>query len=484
LEHKTDFIQERFTSVAKNTAFIILGHILQSLVGIITVGYLARYLGAKDFGRYSLVFAYLEFFKIIADLGINTILAREISANTSRASVLIGNGIIIKLLLSCLAILISYLVLLPLSSLGEIKAFIVIAGLSFLFSFSLIYRVVFQVNQKMLYPALISILDSLIKLALFSWIISQKWGLSQFVLGSVICFLPGMILLIYLSHRIIRPEFKLDFKLWKFIFKESWPLAFSAFLVMIYFRIDQLMLFYIKGKEAAGYYSAAVHLAEVFNIIIAALLVPIFPFLSQYFKEQKEYFSDICQAAFKYSFVLIVPAAFGMSILSGRIIPLIYGRQFLLSSLILSILIWSEIFVFFGTVQSNILIAANKQRTNIVFTAVAAVINLILNFILIPRYGAIGASWATVISYASVAISSLFLRSSRIYALSGWLSLVRPFVAASIMAPFVYATKDNLFISIVLGALVFFTSLFIIGGIHKQDIQAIKKYYGNRISKL
>ena len=465
--------------VAKNTGCIMSGNILNTVIGIITVTYLARYLGSEGFGKYSFVFAYLWFFGFISDLGINTILIREISRDKTRAGLLIGNSIIIKLLLSFLAIILSCLATIPLKSSPEIRKFVFIGALSFIFSFGSVYKGIFQANLEMLYPTAINILDNIVKFILFIWLIAIKATLVGFVIASVVYILPGLFVIIYYSRKLVTPNFNIDFGLWKNLFRESWPLALTTIFIIIYTRVDQLMLFHMRGPRDVGYYAAAVRLVEAFTMIPFAFTASILPLMSNYFKTSPESLKIVYKLSFKYILMIILPIATGITLLSKQITILLFGKEFLPSVPALAILIWSEVFVFYGIVHQNLLISTNQQKIDLRFTFIAAVANIILNLILIPVYGIVGASIATLFSYAlgAGAIIGLFIPATRVYNIAGWQSMVKPCIASFLMGIFMFFMGTITTSAILGGVLVFIAVMFFIGGINQQDARLIKAIF-------
>ena len=465
--------------MAKNTGWIIFGHLLNTAIGLITVTYLARYLGSEGFGKYSFVYAYLWFFGIITDLGINTILVRDISRDRAGAAIFIGNVIIIKLLLSILTIFLSCLIIVYLKSSSEIRTLVFIGALGFIFSFGSVYRVIFQASLNMFYPTAINILDSIVKFILFMWLVAIRASLAKFVFATVVYILPGLFAIIYFSARFVKPVFKVNFALWRNLLKESWPLVFTAVFIIIYTRIDQLMLFHMKGAREVGYYAAAVRVVEIFTVIPAAFLTSVFPLMSTYFKTSRESLKLIYRLSFKYMLSIILPIAVGVSLLSKQITVILYGKEFLPSVSALTILIWSEVFVFYGIVNQSILVSANKQKIDLMFTSVAAATNIVLNFILIPNYGIAGASIATVVSYSlgGGAITGFFLSSTRAYNVTAWKTMARPLIASSVMAIFVYFLRPIPLMAVFGGALVFCAVMFFLRGIDQEDIRLIKAVF-------
>ncbi len=465
--------------VAKNSGILLAGKIIGQGISVITAIFLVRYLGPGNLGIYSFVFAYLCFFNIITDLGINQILVREVSRDRAGANKLIGNGVIIHIILSVFAISLACIIISFFHYPLKIRLLVYVASLSFLLSFSSSYALIFQVDLRMEYSVLVSILSNLLKLVLIFYLIFLKASLFWFVIAIVINTFFASFFILYLSKRFIRPKFEVDLKIWKYLFKECWPIALIAGFIIIYHRIDQLMLFQMKGARALGYYSAAVKLPEALIIFPSAFMASAFPLMSQYFKTSLKSLTQTYTLSFKYLLMLIIPIAVGTTLLAGPIISLIYGEEFLSSVPALSILIWAEVFVFYSFVHYEIMIAVNKQRLYLLFVGTGAAVNVILNLILIPGYGIAGASIATLISQALSAglIIGYLLPATRVYNVAGCKSMLKPLAAALVMGIYVYYLKFHLVLAVIGGAIIFILTMLLIRGIDQQDIQLIKSLF-------
>jgi O-antigen/teichoic acid export membrane protein len=464
---------ETVQRVAKNTSVVIIGKIINGSISLLTGIMLARYLGVSNFGTYSFIFAYLAFFVIVTDLGISTILVREISRDKTKADKFIGNAIIIKILLSLFAFGLACFIISFLPYSYDTKLLVYIASLSFLFSFRSLYTLVFEVNLKMEYPLFVSIVRNILRLALFLYLIFIKAPLLWFIIAVIITILPELLLIFHLSKRTIKPRFEIDLGIWKYLLEESWPIALTAIFFITYHRIDQIMLFQMMGDETVGYYSAAVGLSEVLAIFPSAFMTSVFPLMSQYFKTSEQSLVRAYTLSFKYMLMLIIPVAVGTTLLSKPIISFFYGTMFIPSAPALSILIWSEIFIFYGVIHYEILISTDKQKIYLLFCSTGAVANIILNFVLIPRYGIVGASAATLVSHIISAgvIFGHFVPATRIYNVVGCQAMLRPMVASMIMGIYVYYIRSNIISAIVGGVVVFFSTMLVIKGINQQDIE-------------
>jgi PST family polysaccharide transporter len=179
---------------------------------------------------------------------------------------------------------------------------------------------------------------------------------------------------------------------------QSFPVAISTLLAGVYMRIDQVMLHNMASDRVLGQYAAAVKVSELLETAPSALLYSIMPVLSVAAGVQLQ-FQAYQARTFRYLNVCSAGLCVGMTVGAPLIIKWLYGPKFAPAVLLLQILIWSEVSVFFGALVMNLLVARNLQKYLTVPTAAGAVVNVLLNLYLIPRYAALGAAIATVASY-------------------------------------------------------------------------------------
>ena len=157
-----------------------------------------------------------------------------------------------------------------------------------------------------------------------------------------------------------------------------------------------------------------------------------------------------------------------------RIITIFYGKDFLSSSPALCVLIWAEVFVFMGVVNNSILISANKQKIDPIFTGTSALVNIILNLILIPKYSYTGAAVASLIAYSAGPILGYFIPATRIYSRCMLYYSLKPILASLIMVGLIFNIRFSFWISIFVAPFVYLVTMYIIKGLRKDDIRLVK----------
>jgi O-antigen/teichoic acid export membrane protein len=463
--------------IAKNTGVIIAGNVIFRLVSLFVIIYLARYLGTEGFGKYSFVFAYLAFFNIVTDLGLQQILVRELARNPSAAPKLIGNAYFIRLLLTVSAVGLAIVIITLLQYPDDTTVYVYIASLTLFFiSFSDLYTTIFQANLAMEYNVITKLAFKFVSAGLIFWIIFSHGTLLQVMV--VIVFSEGVrTLLNYsFSRKFVRPSFTIEFGLWRYLLKECLPLALTSVIVIIYYRIDVIMLSMMNGDVAVGIYSAAYRLCDPFSLIPYALMMPLFPLMSSYFKSSEDKLIKIYTLVIRYILIIALPITIGTVLIADKVILLIYEAPFADSSTVLQILMWAVMFGMVQLVFLNVLVAIDRQKLIALSTAFGAAVNIVLNFILIPVMSYNGAAIATVATSAVLTLSMFYFISKYLRIIPVHKILIKPMIAVLGMGVSIYyLTNLNLLVLIPLAATGYIVTLLGLKVFTTDDWELLKK---------
>jgi len=207
---------------------------------------------------------------------------------------------------------------------------------------------------------------------------------------------------------------KVDFTIVKTLLKNSWPIIFAGFAIVVYMRIDQLMIKEILGMAYVGYYAAAVRVSESIYFIPLIIATSLFPSIVKTRLVDDTLYKDRLYLLFGFLFWLAVTISFIGLIFARPIILFLYGKEFLPSVPVLIIHIWANIFVYWEAARTKWAINGNLQVYLMLYAIIGAVINIVLNLIFIPRYSIQGAAMALISSYfIFVVLCNLLSRKTR-----------------------------------------------------------------------
>ncbi|BAA29507.1 flippase [Pyrococcus horikoshii] len=386
--------------IAKNMAVLFLARIVSMLFGFFYVMYTARHLGPANYGILSFALALNGIFGVIANFGLDPLTVREVARDKTLARKYLANGLVLKLLFGTLTFLIVFVVvnLLGYPEITRKVVYIItlstiIAGLNNLFND------IYQAFERMEFISIGQILQSVCSL-IFA-IIAIKLGLNVVYFAVIYLIVNSIVLgyhVVITTWKFLKPKIEVDFNFWKSVVREAWPFAVTSIFVSIYYQIDIVMLSYMKGDKIVGWYNAAYRLVLILLIIPQIYFATVYPVMSKFYSISKDSLRSIFERSFKYMMIIGISIGLGITLLADKIILLVYGDEFAPATIALQILVWSEVISFVNIVFANLLNATNNSLLNTKQTLISAILNVILNFILIPKYSYIGAGLATVLT--------------------------------------------------------------------------------------
>jgi O-antigen/teichoic acid export membrane protein len=419
--------------VLQNAAAAITGRGLAIVFSTGAAILLARFLGVEKLGQYGAIYAYIGLFSWLATFGFEPVLLRELSKDRNNASSLVHTTVVLSALFSVITIGFSILLARWFGYSGFLWWLLVLASLEFVLTPLRLPAVIFQVDMRQWYPATINV----VRQGLWFGIIGVFWvikaPLLYVVLARVFTALVESLMMWAWSRRFLLGDKQFLLDRARTLLTHSFPIAFTVLLGTIYLRIDQVMLHNMTTDSVLGQYVAAVKVSELLELLPAGLMFSIAPILSVSFAEPQRFRSHI-DRAFRYLMVLAGGLCVTMAVGARMIIWILYGKQFLPAASLLVVLIWAEIAIFFAAVVINALIASNQQGFLPLPTLVGAAANVALNLVLIPRYAAMGAAWATLVSYTMAwMVSLLFISKTRSLAWQG-LRFALPIVGVALFS--------------------------------------------------
>jgi len=470
--------------IAYNTIFSTMARIIAVAISLISIGFIARYLGQEGFGRYSLILAILFTFDMLADLGLYSLMVREISKPGADEKKIASNiftiRIVVVFVFLSLAILLTWL--LPYTN--EIRIGILIGAFGFLFlSGSQVLMGIFQKYLKTDKPAIADVIGRVIQLGLVLLFIYLNLGFFAIITALVIsCFINFVINWLF-ARKYIGLCFAFDFKFWKKIIKAAIPIAASIVLTLIYFKFDSIFLSlkFINTSSAnpvidVGIYNIAYKILEGLIFFPAMFAGLIMPLLSKFAFSNKIEFKKIFQKTLNILIIFIIPIVIGLLLLSLPIVVLIGGENFIASAKVLQILSIAIGLIFFGNLFGRAIIALNKQKTAAWIYFIGMIFNIITNLIFIPKYSYLGAAMTTVFTELLVTILMLILIYKTINYFPSFKIVFKALFAGIIMGVFILLFQSwNLFLLIIFGTFIYLFILYLIKGITKQEVQLLFK---------
>ncbi len=395
------FLSTEYRKILKNIGWLFFDRIFRMGMGLVVGAWLARYLGPSEFGTFNYLLATIGIFSPFASLGLESMVVKELVENPQRTSTIMSTAITLRLAAGLVSFSICCGIFFFLKH-DDMETFYIGCILALtLFAQALVSIELYYQSQVASKVAVISqsiayILVNIVKVVL----ILSGAKLISFAVVTTLEMTLGGVFMIFAFKKITKQKLTLmiDRVLAKNLLTKGWPLIFSGFLIMIYMRIDQIMLGEMVNDYEVGTYSAALKLSEIWYIIPTIICNSFFPSIIEAKKiGEASYFKKI-QNLFNILFVISFGIAVFVAVFSNLIIDILYGDQFKDAAIILAIHIWTSVFVFLGVGSANFFIIENLQIKTFTRTALGAAVNIGLNLILIPKFFAVGAAIATLIS--------------------------------------------------------------------------------------
>lgn len=397
---------ERFPNLLKilyNIGWLFLHNALRMGVGLLLGVWMARHLGPEQFGLFSFVGALIGLFGALAGMGMQGVVVRDIVQTPERCEDTLGTAMALQFIAGTLAygcLLAMVAKLRPNSHLT--LALAAILGSTMLLRPSEVAAHWFESQVQSKYPVLVQNFVFMLFACAKALLIRNSAPTIAFawvMFGEAATVAVALILA--LDH--LGPRFrslKITGARMLDMLNASWPLMLSNIAVMVYMKIDQIMIAQMLGDEAAGIYSSAVKISELPYFIATAVAASVLPTILESKKCNPQRYQKTIQATFDLMVWLSIIVVLPLTLFSTSFVFIIFGSAYRAAGNILAVHVWATIFVFLGVASGNWFLAENQQIKSLQRALLAAAVNILLNLAFIPKLGLTGAAWATLFSYA------------------------------------------------------------------------------------
>lgn len=386
--------------IVKNISWAVTGKVVNVLYSLFIGVLIARYLGPEQFGLMSYIISYVTLFSIIAAFGMDNIEVRELSKNHDVRDVILGSAFIFRIALSIVTIGIIFITLLIFES-DRLTFTLVMVYSTYLIasSFNVIrnYFTSIVLNEYVVKTEITrTIIGAVIKIFL---LISHS-SLSLFIIANTFdfFFIAGGYIYSYRKKVDSLRNWQLDLLTVKFLAKESFPLLLSGTAVIVYQRIDQVMIRNMIDNEALGQFSVAVRMVNIIIFIPSVIATTVSPLLVKELNKNYESYKKKRQ-----QFVAImVWSTIGMSLLislsASIVINLLFGAKYNDAIKVLQIMSWKTVGIALSSASGQLIIIEGKQKLVVLRNLVGVIVCVLFNLLLIPKFGIIGSAWTTIIA--------------------------------------------------------------------------------------
>ena len=383
-----------------NSIWLFAEKAVRIVIGLVVGVYVARQLGPTKYGLLNYAIAFVGIFSVIAGLGLDSIVVRELVKYPEKRNQLLGSSFVMKLAGFILMLCGIWIGLYFSSNDHSTNLIVLVIAAGYLFQIFQTIDFYFQSQVLSKYIAISQIIAwSLVSVgrAFCAW---QGYPLIYFAwLETANMCLMSLGYLFFYIIKVSNPfHWHFDTGIARNLLKHSWPLLLSTATGVIYMRIDQVMIKEMLGNTEVGYYAVAARLSEIwyfFPMIISSTLLPA---IIRSKKVSESHYMNRLQKYYTFMIWSSILLCIGMNVISYHLVTILYGEAYAPAVIVLIIYMWQLVIISMGVPFGNWLIAENLQIYTIAFSAVGAIVNVVLNYFLIKKIGISGAAIATVIS--------------------------------------------------------------------------------------
>lgn len=422
IKYLPDFIRPKLENryglqaIIGNTGWLFADKILRVGVGLFVGVWIARYLGPEQFGLWNFALAFVALFGSLATLGLDGIVIRELVKYPERQNELLGCAFVLKLIGGMFTLLTTVIAIGLMRKDETLTLWLVgLSAAGFIFQSVNVINLYFQAKVQSRYAVYAAsgafILMTLVKISLLlisAPLIAFAWaGLGEVALTA------AFLLVAYQKNHCNMRAWRYDGRVARDLLRDSWPLLLAGLAVMLYMRVDVVMLQLIAGDREVGIYAAATRLSEVCYFLPMLIVSSVFPSTIKCHEIDPDLYIIRLRKLYFLMAWLAIGVSLPLSLLSGWIVKILYGAEFKEAAPVLAIHLWASIAVFLGAASSQYLLVEQLQKISFYRTLIGLGCNIVLNLMLIPSMGPKGAAIATVVSYFVVTFGLVFFKRSR-----------------------------------------------------------------------
>jgi O-antigen/teichoic acid export membrane protein len=408
----TDDRRSETRRIASNTLWLLAGRIVRLGSVFLAVSWTARYLGPEDFGIYSYAIAFVVLFAELGTLGLGGIVTHDLVEDPLSDTTILGTAFALRLAgaAATIAILSVLVNTVPLPD-SRVRWLILVFAFGYLFRPADVVNAFYASRVEGKFSVIATVVGSGVLLGLTAFLVYSAAPLGWFVAARAAeLAIAGIAIIVILAlHRPQTLRWRFDGTVAKQMLRRSWPLMASAITATIYLKIDQIMLGGMTGPEDVGIYAAASQLSEVWWFLPLMLMASLFPSLISLRRNDSSAFNERLGSIFAGLgwFGIVLAAVVALS--ATWLVRIVFGTGFEASAAVLRVHVWAMPFLFMRAALSKWIIIEKVYIVSLITHGAGAITNVILNLALIPRFGPMGAAFATVFSYSVASYFSLFV---------------------------------------------------------------------------
>ncbi len=433
------------TRIIKNMSMLVLSMIIDTIGAIVILGFITRYLGTKLYGEYAFVMNIIYVCIPLINFGLSGVVVREIAKVKGNADKIIAVVFILKTIFIVISIAIISGLVLWLDAYSMQRTAIYLAMLAgFTFSYIITCSDLFIAFEKMWYVTVVTAINQIASITLIILAVHFDLGFVALFVSTTTANILSLLISvsIVLKFFVIPRIGRSTVALLKYFLKESYPIALSLIIFEILFRLDIFIITMFRDFNEVAIFNAPQRLILRLSIVSVAFVNAMHPTYSRLAKSSPDNLLYLYRESFKALFAFIFPVAIFTTLFAEQIVVLFFGTEFSGASYPFIFLVWMLLFMFMDILFGHILISLGRQALILKGHVLCFVVNIIFAFILIPRYGSIGAGCAKVISFGTLFVLSYYFVSQSLGTIPLHNIIWKPVIASSVMVTSLLLLKN------------------------------------------
>lgn len=401
--------------VVRNAGWLVFGRMAQMLINLVVGLLTARYLGPSNYGLINYATAYVSFFAALCNLGINSVLVKELIDHPDGEGQVIGTSLGLKFVSSFLsAVTIIGIVCIMDRDEPVTMAVVALSTIGMVFHLFDTFQYWFQSKLKSKVTALCTLIAYIVTAAYRVVLLVLEADVSMFALATSVDYLCVAILMGVCYRKYGGAKLGFSWAYAKSLLSRSGHFILPSIMVSVYAQTDKLMLKQMISDAEIGYYSTAASLATVWCFVLTAIIDSLYPSIAQAFKTDEHQFNKLNKRLYAMVFYLSVFVSLCFVLLAEPVITVLYGAAYLPAVVPLRVITWYTAFSYLGVARNAWIVCKNRQKYLVYVYASAALANILLNLLLIPVLGSTGAALASLISQIiTTMVAPFFIKGLR-----------------------------------------------------------------------
>ncbi|WP_458120263.1 flippase [Paenibacillus sp. Z6-24] len=415
-----------------NSNWQLMDKFLRLGINLIVSIWIARYLGPEQFGQYNFAISFVTIIAAVVPLGLANIIVKELVQDPGNKDEILGTVSTLRLCSGVIAFAITIVLAFMIPGQDPmVRWSIVIIAANMLFQpldvISQWFDSTVEAKYAVYAKGIAFAITSVMKVLLIVFHSSLIWFAASYALELILGYL---FLLFTQRKKISLTKWTFNWELGKRLTNSSWPLIVAGISTIIYLKIDQVMLSYMINDTAVGIYAVAARLSEVWYVIPTVVAASYFPSMIKNKQLGPEVYKAELQKLYNLLFWFALCICIVVTLMAKPVISILYGQEYIESIGILVIHVWACLFIFMRAALNKWIISEGMYRFELISQVMGAVTKIIVNLILIPLFGGVGAAIGTVLAFivSSYAFTFLF-KETRVSGVMMSKTLISPVTA-------------------------------------------------------